>query len=73
MSAEQSSTTQESPKKKESYRGSSSDAVYGLGLLGAWAFYLTHAHSVWEGLLGIVQGVFWPAMVVYELLKYIYK
>lgn len=48
-----------------------SEAVYGLGMLGAWFYYLTHATSIWVGLLGIIKGIFWPAVLVYEVFKYL--
>lgn len=65
------SSEQESRKQKVVYRGGASEAVYGLGLLGAWFYYLTHAATVWMGLLGIIKGIFWPALLVYEVLKYL--
>jgi len=46
-----------------------SDAVYGLGFLGAAAYYLTNATGILMGLIGIVKAIFWPAFVVYGLLK----
>ncbi|MFZ5821858.1 MAG: hypothetical protein ACOYYJ_18345 [Chloroflexota bacterium] len=58
-------------KQKVIYRGGASEAVYGLGLLGAWFYYLTHATTFWLGALGILKGIFWPAMLVYELMKYL--
>jgi hypothetical protein len=58
-------------KTKVIYRGGASEAVYGLGLLGAWFYYLTNATSIGMGVLGIVKGVFWPALMVYEVLKYL--
>lgn len=61
----------ESNKQKVTYKGSASDAVYGLGLIGAWIYYLTTATSFWMGALGILKGIFWPAMLVYELMKYL--
>jgi hypothetical protein len=65
-------TNEHAPRReKVIYRGGASEAVYGLGLLGAWFYYLTHAATVWMGLVGIVKGVFWPAFVVYEILKYL--
>lgn len=62
---------QDTQKQKVVYRGGASEAVYGLGLLGAWFYYLTHAATVWLGVVGIVKGIFWPAMLVYEVLKYL--
>jgi hypothetical protein len=58
-------------KQKVIYRGRASEAVYGLGLIGAWVYYLTHATTIWMGALGILKGVFWPAILVYELMKYL--
>ena len=63
-----------SPEQKQQkviYRGGASEAVYGLGLIGAWVYYLTHATTFWLGVLGILKGIFWPAMLVYELMKYL--
>jgi len=62
----------EEKKKKVVYRSSASDAVYGLGLIGAWVFYLSHATTFWMGVLGFLKGIVWPAMLVYEALKYLH-
>ncbi len=51
--------------------GNASEAVYGLGLFGAWFYYIGHATSFALGVLGFVKGIFWPAFVVYELMKYL--
>ena len=45
--------------------------IYGLGIFGAWAYYLTHASSVWMGVVGIIKGLFWPTVLVYELMKFL--
>ena len=47
------------------------EAVYGLGLIGAWVYYLSHAGTFWLGVLGFFKGIVWPAMLIYELLKYL--
>lgn len=52
-------------------QGKASEAVYGLGLIGALVYYLSHATSLWLGLLGIIKAVFWPAVLVYEILKHL--
>jgi hypothetical protein len=64
-------TEQEVHRPKVIYRGGASDAVYGLGLIGAWIYYLTHATTFSMGVLGLLKGIVWPAMLVYELLKYL--
>lgn len=46
-------------------------ALYGLGFLGALAYYLTTATSLWAGVLGVLKALVWPAFLVYGLLKYL--
>jgi hypothetical protein len=31
-------------------------AVYGLGMIGAWIFYIGHATTFWIGVLGVLKG-----------------
>jgi hypothetical protein len=66
------STGQERPRPKVIYRKAASAPVYGLGLIGAWVYYLSHATTFWIGALGILKGIVWPAMLVYELLNYLH-
>jgi hypothetical protein len=47
----------------------SSGAVYGLGLIGAWVYYIGHASTFMLGVLGFLKGIVWPAILVYEALK----
>jgi hypothetical protein len=71
MTTDTISPRQERQKTKVIYKGASSAPVYGLGLIGAWVYYLSHATTFWIGALGILKGIVWPAMLVYELLKYL--
>jgi hypothetical protein len=71
MTSELNSNEQGIQKQKVVYKGGASEAVYGLGLIGAWVYYISHATTFWLGVLGIFKGIFWPAMLVYELLKYL--
>lgn len=71
MTTETNSNEQENRRKKTVYRGGGSDAVYGFGLIGAWIYYFTHATTFWMGVLGLLKGIVWPAMLVYELLKFL--
>lgn len=41
-------------------------AIYGLGMFGAWAWFWQQADGFWEYALAILQGIFWPAFMVYE-------
>ncbi|MBK9290764.1 MAG: hypothetical protein IPM52_03930 [Bacteroidetes bacterium] len=47
----------------------SSDAVYGLGLIGAAVYYIGTAGTFWAGALGLLKAFVWPAFLVYEALK----
>lgn len=44
--------------------------VYFFGLIGALVYYLQQASTFWEGVVGILKALVWPAFVVYELLKF---
>lgn len=45
--------------------------VYGLGFLGALVYFIQTAPNFWEGVLGVLKAIVWPALLVYELLKYL--
>jgi hypothetical protein len=50
--------------------GGPSGAVYGMGLIGAVVFYISHATTFWTGLLGVLKAIFWPAFLVWGALKH---
>ncbi len=70
MTAETTSPKPEGKIIKNIYRGGG-DAVYGLGFIGALVYYLQGATTFLVGLLGVGKAIVWPALVVYELLKYL--
>jgi hypothetical protein len=72
MTTDMKSNERENRKPKTNYRGGASEAVYGLGLIGAWFYYLGHAATFWIGVLGFFKGIVWPAMLVFEALKYLH-
>lgn len=61
----------EQPRQKVVYRNAASSSIYGLGFIGALIYYIGHATTLWLGILGFFKAIFWPAMLVYELLKYL--
>ena len=69
MTTDTESPRQERKRTKVVYKRASSAPVYGLGLVGAWVYYLSHATTFWIGVLGFFKGIVWPAMLVYEVLK----
>jgi hypothetical protein len=46
-----------------------SGAVYGLGIFGAWVWFWQQADGLLEHALAILQSVFWPAFMVYEVFR----
>jgi hypothetical protein len=66
------------PEKKEkcksakhSYGRHHSGAIYGMGFIGAAVYFISNAATFWMGVLGFIKAIFWPAVVVYGLLKYL--
>lgn len=41
-------------------------ALYGMGILGAWVWFWQQADGFWLHVWAIIQGLFWPAFMVYE-------
>ena len=73
MATELKPIVHEDRKVKMNYQGGSSDAVYGLGLIGAWVYYIGRATSFEQGVIGFFKGLVWPAFLVYDLLKFLNK
>jgi hypothetical protein len=46
-------------------------AVYGLGLVGAAIYFIQHASTFGEGVLGFLKALVWPAMLIYKLLGFL--
>lgn len=46
-------------------------AVYGIGLIGAAVYFISHAATFWLGVLGFLKAIVWPAFLVYGVLNYI--
>lgn len=46
-----------------------SGALYGLGMLGALVYFIQHASSFTDGLVGVVYAIFWPGVMVYKVLE----
>ncbi len=45
----------------------SGGALYGLGMLGAWVWFWQQADGFWEYVLAILEGLIWPAFMVYQV------
>ena len=71
MTENEGTVEQEQKRRKVIYRHTANTPVYGLGFLGALVYYIQHADTIWIGLLGVLKAIFWPGMLVYELLMYL--
>jgi hypothetical protein len=45
-----------------------SGGIYGFAFLGALVYYIQHADSFWNGVLGVLKAIAWPAMLIYKVL-----
>ncbi len=48
-----------------------SGGIYGMAFVGAAIYFIQHATTFWEGLLGFVKALVWPAVLIYKLLEYL--
>ncbi len=51
----------------------SNGCIYGLGFIGSAIFFISQAGTFWQGVLGFLKALVWPAMMTYELFKYLIK
>ncbi|NQS89354.1 hypothetical protein HQ584_06165 [Patescibacteria group bacterium] len=42
--------------------------VYCLGFIGAFVFYIQHATTFTEGVVGFFKALVWPALLLHKLL-----
>lgn len=55
--------------RKRKHKGGASEAVYGLGLIGALIYYIQHAPTFLAGILGVLKAIVWPAFLIYKLFE----
>jgi hypothetical protein len=41
-------------------------AIYAWGILGAWVYFWQQADGFWPHVLALLEGVVWPALMVYD-------
>jgi hypothetical protein len=66
-------TEQEDKNINVRVQGGSSGAVYGLGVIGACIYYISHATTPREKALGFLKGLVWPVFLVKEALEFLHK
>ncbi len=45
--------------------------IYGLGFIGAAGYYIQTATSFWDGVIGVLKAIVWPAFLVHKLLMFL--
>ncbi len=55
--------------KKDVPCNAQTNAVYGVGIIGAAIYYISASTGFWMGVLGALKALVWPAFLVYEALK----
>ena len=45
--------------------------VYFLGLIGAAVYYISTTTGFWNGIIGLLKAIVWPAFLVFEVLKFV--
>jgi hypothetical protein len=71
MTNETNSATQESCKWKGARGDGMAGGIYCMAFIGALIYFLQHATSFWNGVLGVLKALVWPVVVVYKLLEFL--
>ncbi len=45
--------------------------IYGMAFIGAAVYYIQHAATFWEGVVGFIKALVWPAVLMYKLLEFL--
>jgi hypothetical protein len=45
--------------------------IYGLAFIGAAVYFIQHSANFWQGALGILKALVWPAVLMYKLLEFL--
>ena len=58
-------------QKRRAMGGGASNGIYGLAFIGALVYYMQHAATFGDGVLGFLKALVWPAMFIYKALEYL--
>jgi len=48
-----------------------SSGIYGLAFIGAAIYYIQHASTFVDGLVGFLKALVWPAILIYKCLEFL--
>jgi hypothetical protein len=71
MTTENNICTNDPDRKNKMKDNGLAGGIYGMAFIGAAVYFIQHAASFWEGVLGLLKAVFWPAMLIYKLLEFL--
>jgi hypothetical protein len=66
-------TTQEQQKPTVTRSSGGADAVYGIGMIGAWIYYFKRASTTKQRIQAFFKGLVWPAFLVHDLFVFLEK
>lgn len=66
-------STQENQKSTVIRSGGGADAVYGIGMIGAWVYYFKRATTTEARIRAFFKGLVWPAFLIHDLLVFLEK
>jgi hypothetical protein len=49
--------------------GKNSSAFYFLGMVGSAIYFISTADGFWDGVLGVLKSLVWPAFLIFEALS----
>jgi len=53
---------------KMKYKYHAAGGVYFLGFIGAAVYYIQQSFTFWQGVVGVLKALVWPAFLVFKLL-----
>jgi len=71
MPTDKNPSTDNSDGKKMMKDNGMASGIYGMAFIGAAIYFIQHASTFWEGVLGIGKAIIWPALLIYKLLEFL--
>jgi len=56
---------------KKAVKNQPACGLYGVGLIGALVYFVSHADSLTSGLIGVVKAIVWPAFLVFQMFEFL--
>jgi hypothetical protein len=57
--------------ERRKMKGGVSSGIYGLAIIGALVYFIQHATSFGDGVLGFLKACVWPAVLVYKVMEFL--